>query len=70
MSEETKQSYIAQASGLKRKDYVSYALGDTGCCLVFGLVTTLLQRYYTDVLLLNPLFMVEREQIPTGLIMI
>ena len=55
--EETKQeSYIAKASGLKRKDYISYALGDTGCCLVFGLVTTLLQRYYTDVLLLNPLF--------------
>ena len=57
MSEEIKQeSYIAKASGLKTKDYISYALGDTGCCLVFGLVTTLLQRYYTDVLLLNPLF--------------
>ncbi len=55
--EETKQeSYIAKASGLNKKDYISYALGDTGCCLVFGLVTTLLQRYYTDVLLLNPLF--------------
>ena len=56
--EETKQeqSFIARASGLKGKDYVAYALGDTGCCLVFGLVTTLLQRYYTDVLLLNPLF--------------
>ena len=58
MSEEVKseQSYIARASGLKGKDYVSYALGDTGCCLAFGLVTTILQRYYTDVLLLNPLF--------------
>ena len=59
MSEEIKQeeqSYIAKASGLKGKDYVAYALGDTGCCLAFGLVTTLLQRYYTDVLLLNPLF--------------
>ena len=51
-----KQSLIAQASGLKNKDYVAYALGDTGCCLVFGLVTTLLQRYYTDVLLLHPLY--------------
>lgn len=59
MSEEIKkdeQSYIAKASGLKTKDYVAYAFGDTGCCLVFGLVTTLLQRYYTDVLLLHPLF--------------
>ena len=50
------QSNIAKFSGLKGKDYVSYALGDTGCCLAFGLVTTLLQRFYTDVLLLHPLF--------------
>jgi len=58
MSEEKvqEQSYIAKASGLKNKDYLAYALGDTGCCLAFGLVTTLLQRYYTDVLLLHPLF--------------
>lgn len=63
MSEETNsvqstqnQSMIAKASGLKGKDYLAYALGDTGCCLVFGLVTTLLQRYYTDVLLLHPLY--------------
>ena len=64
MSEETnvaqegaqKESFIARASGLKGKDYLAYALGDTGCCLVFGLVTTLLQRYYTDVLLLHPLY--------------
>ena len=50
------QSLIAKASGLKGKDYVAYALGDTGCCLAFGLVTTLLQRFYTDVLLLHPLY--------------
>ena len=57
MNENTaKESYIAKASGLKGKDYVAYALGDTGCCLAFGLVTTLLQRYYTDVLLLDPLY--------------
>ena len=54
--ETAKPSLIAQASGLKGKDYVAYALGDTGCCLAFGLVTTLLQRYYTDVLLLHPLY--------------
>ncbi len=50
------ETYLSKASGLNKKDYISYALGDTGCCLAFGLVTTLLQRYYTDVLLLNPLF--------------
>ena len=49
MSDTSNQSYIARASGLKGKDYVAYALGDTGCCLAFGLVTTLLQRFYTHV---------------------
>lgn len=50
------QSYISRTSGLKTKDYVGYALGDTACCLVFGLVTSLLQKFYTDVFSLSPLF--------------
>jgi len=49
-------SYIAKTSGLKLKDYVGYALGDTACCLVFGLVTSLLQKFYTDIFGLSPLF--------------
>jgi len=49
-------STIAKASGLKAKDYVAYALGDVGSCLVFSLVTTILQVFYTDVFLLNPIF--------------
>ena len=49
-------SYIARTSGLKGKDYVGYALGDTACCLVFGLVTSLLQKFYTDIFALSPLF--------------
>ena len=49
-------SYIARTSGLKGKDYVGYALGDTACCLVFGLVTSLLQKFYTDIFGLTPLF--------------
>ena len=56
MNTQDQQTYIARSSGLRTKDYIAYALGDTGCCLVFGLVTTLLQRYYTDVLLLDPLY--------------
>ncbi len=47
---------IKKASGLKTPEYVAYALGDAGGCLVFGLVTSLLQTYYTDVLILSPLF--------------
>lgn len=50
------KSYISMTSGLKTKDYVGYALGDTACCLVFGLVTSLLQKFYTDIFHLSPLF--------------
>ncbi len=50
------RSYISRTSGLKTKDYVGYALGDTACCLVFGLVTSLLQKFYTDIFNLSPLF--------------
>ena len=49
-------AYIARTSGLKLKDYVGYALIDTAGCLIFSLVTTLLQKYYTDILHLSPLF--------------
>lgn len=55
-TESTNESYIARTSGLKGVDYVGYAMGDVGCCLVFGLVTTLLQKFYTDIFLLNPLW--------------
>ncbi len=50
------QSNIARTSGLKGRDYLGYALGDTACCLVFGLVTSLLQKFYTDIFQLNPLW--------------
>lgn len=48
--------YIARTSGLKFKDYLGYALIDVAGCLIFSLVTTLLQKYYTDILHLSPLF--------------
>lgn len=50
------RKHIAKYSGLKFKDYFSYALGDVGCCLVFSFNTSMLQNYYTDALFLNPLF--------------
>ncbi len=50
------ESYIARTSGLKAKDYLGYALGDAAGCLVFSLVTSILQKYYTDVFHLSPLF--------------
>lgn len=53
---EASTQYISRTSGLKTKDYVGYALVDTAGCLIFSLVTTLLQKYYTDILHLSPLF--------------
>ena len=50
------RGYISQTSGLKQKDYIGYAMGDFAGCLCFATVTTLLQKYYTDVLGLTPLF--------------
>lgn len=50
------KSYIAQTSGLEGKDYVGYALGDFAGCLCFSTVTTILQKYYTDIVGLSPLF--------------
>lgn len=48
--------YISRTSGLKGKDYLGYALGDFAGCLCFATITTLLQKYYTDILGLSPLF--------------
>ena len=50
------ESNIAHTSGLKTKDYVGYAMIDAAGCLVFSLVTTLLQKFYTDIFHLSPLF--------------
>ncbi len=50
------KSYISRTSGLKAKDYIGYAMGDAAGCLVFSLVTSILQKYYTDVFNLSPLF--------------
>lgn len=52
----TNRSYISQTSGLQGKDYIGYALGDFAGCLCFSTVTTILQKYYTDILGLAPLF--------------
>lgn len=49
-------SYISKTSGLQSKDYIGYALGDFAGCLCFSTVTTILQKYYTDILGLTPLF--------------
>ncbi len=49
-------SYIARTSGLKLRDYAGYAIIDAAGCLVFSLVTTLLQIFYTDIFHLSPLF--------------
>ncbi len=52
----SRESYISRTSGLKAKDYIGYALGDAAGCMVFSLVTNLLQKFYTDIFLINPMF--------------
>ena len=47
--------YIKMTSGLKSKDYIGYALGDVGSLLVFSLVTSLLQKFYTDIFAIGPI---------------
>ena len=47
------QTYISRTSGIKAKDKFGYAMGDFGSCLLFGLVQSILQKYYTDVLQLG-----------------
>lgn len=53
---ENTQSYIQRTSGLKAKDYIGYAMGDAAGCLAFSLVTNLLQKFYTDVFHISPMF--------------
>ena len=43
-------SYISRTSGIGAKDKIGYAMGDVASLLVFGLVQSVLQKYYTDVL--------------------
>ena len=54
--QDQEQSYISRTSGLTAKDYFGYAMVDAAGCLVFSLVTTLLQKYYTDIFHLSPMF--------------
>lgn len=44
------QSYISRTSGIGTRDKIGYAMGDMASLLVFGLVQSVLQKYYTDVL--------------------
>ncbi|MDR2266181.1 MAG: glycoside-pentoside-hexuronide (GPH):cation symporter [Christensenellaceae bacterium] len=50
-SVETKTPVAGDRISMSEK--VNYAFGDLGCICVFGLVGTLLQKFYTDVLYIN-----------------
>ena len=43
-------SYISRTSGIDTRDKIGYAMGDLASLLVFGLVQSVLQKYYMDVL--------------------
>ena len=44
------ESCVARTSGIGTRDKIGYAMGDLASLLVFGLVQSVLQKYYTDVL--------------------
>ena len=44
------ESYISRTSGIGTRDKIGYAMGDLASLLVFGLVQSVLQKYYTDIL--------------------
>ena len=51
--------------GIKTKDKLGYALGDTAGLLTFGLISSFLQMFYTDTLKIDPakiaiLFLIAR----------
>ena len=52
---ENQNNTISRTSGITFKDKIGYALGDVGSLLVFGLVNTFLQVFYTDALGITPL---------------
>lgn len=52
MAEQTK---ALKTSGIKMKDKLGYAFGDVGSLLVFGLVNTFLQVFYTEALGITPI---------------
>ncbi len=44
------KSYISKTSGIGTRDKIAYAMGDAASLLLFGLVQSVLQKYYTDIL--------------------
>ncbi|MFW5780723.1 MAG: MFS transporter [Bacillota bacterium] len=49
---ESNKEILQKTSGIGIKEKIGYALGDAGCLFVFGLVGSVLQKYYTDILLI------------------
>ncbi len=49
------QIQTTKTSGIKMKDKIGYAFGDVGSLLVFGLVNTFLQVFYTETLGITPI---------------
>ena len=49
------QIQATKTSGIKMKDKIGYAFGDVGSLLVFGLVNTFLQVFYTETLGITPI---------------
>ncbi|MCQ2796213.1 MAG: glycoside-pentoside-hexuronide (GPH):cation symporter [Bacilli bacterium] len=58
MEQSISRKTIASRSGLKLKDYLFYSLGDFGNCFIFAVANSLLNKYYTNCLMFNPLYII------------
>lgn len=58
MEQTISRKTIASRSGLKIKDYLFYSLGDFGNCFIFAVANSLLNKYYTNCLMFNPVYII------------
>lgn len=58
MAQVISRKTIAKHSGINWKDIMFYCFGDFGNCLVFACANVLLNKYYTNCLMFNPVYII------------
>ena len=56
--EQISRQHIAKYSGINWKDILFYCFGDFGNCLIFATANVLLNKYYTNCLMFNPVYII------------
>lgn len=58
MQQTISRKTIAKHSGINWKDIMFYCFGDFGNCLIFACANVLLNKYYTNCLMFNPVYII------------